>query len=111
MIIAERIVMLREAAIDRAVPIRIFAPRAEPEGHWTCRYEIGWPHGVKAHDVGGVDAVQALLLALSTVGVELYTSDAHKEGRLRFERESSGYGFPVLAGLRDLLEGDDRKFF
>jgi len=109
MIIATRVLKLREAGGEIDVPVRIAMPEPEPDGQWTCRYEIGWPHGVRAFAVGGFDAVQALQLALAAVGTELYTSDAHAERRLRWHRPGGGYGFPVPANLRDLLEGDDRE--
>lgn len=50
-------------------------------------------------------------LALQMIGIELYTNTAHEEGRLRWESEGQGYGFPVPATARDLLIGDDKKFY
>lgn len=61
--------------------------------------------------IGGADAMQALVIALQTVGAELYTSAYHTSGALYRERPGGGYGFPVTSGLRDLLEGDDKIFF
>jgi len=54
--------------------------------------------------------VQALVIALKLVGTELYTSEAHAGGRLRWETEGGGYGFPVPGTIRDLLVGDDARF-
>ncbi|WP_425330050.1 DUF6968 family protein [Terrirubrum flagellatum] len=51
------------------VPIRIFAPVVN-EAHFLCRYEIGWPEGAWTSAAAGVDAVQALHLALQKIGVE-----------------------------------------
>jgi hypothetical protein len=60
--------------------------------------------------------MQALILAIRTLGVEIYASDYHKSGCLRwFEPKSrsnwsepnGGYGFPVPFSLHDLLIGDD----
>ncbi len=106
MIVAVRVLKLREADREIDLPVRVFAPEPNPDGQWSCRAEIGWPDRTRTFDIGGFDGVQALLLALTMVGAELYTSDAHRQGRLRFERAGGGYGFPVPAILRDLLEGD-----
>jgi hypothetical protein len=44
------------------------------------------------------------------IGADLYTSEPHKAGRLRWNELGAGYGFPVPANLRDLLIGEDRQF-
>ena len=54
-----------------------------------------------------LDSVQALLLALQAIGAELYRSEHHLSGRLLWEKEGGGYGFPVPRNIRDLLVGDD----
>jgi hypothetical protein len=41
--------------------------------------------------------------------IELYASEAHKAGRLKWERPRGGYGFPLHSGIRDLYEGDDKR--
>ena len=108
MIIAKRVLTLRNEAGERAVPIRIYAPEEENGGHWVCRYEIEWPdHTVKRFGVG-IDAVQALVLALQIIGAELYTSPAHEAGRLSWA-EGSGYGFPLAKSVRDLAVGEDKE--
>ena len=107
--IAERILMLRRGSADVQVPIRIFAP--EPDGSaWRCRYEIGWPDGVRKRFAGGGDSVQAICLALQMIGADIYTSPHHASGQLRWERDGGGYGFPVPKTIRDLLVGDDATF-
>lgn len=58
---------------------------------------------------GGVDAVQALELALKIIGAQLYASDHHASGRLMWEAPGKGYGFPVPTSMRDLLIGDDKN--
>ena len=81
-----------------------------PEGggkHWSCRFSIGWPDGVDEDTSHGVDQVQAIILALQTIGARLYLSDYHRspEG-LYFETTGSGYGFPVP---RDPTGRSDRR--
>jgi hypothetical protein len=56
----------------------------------------------------GVDAVQALELALKMIGALIYTSDHHAAGNLMWEAQGKGYGFPVSRTIRDLLVGDDK---
>lgn len=38
-------------------------------------------------------------------------SSYHKSGKLALDARGRGYGFPVVSSLRDLLEGDDAKYF
>jgi hypothetical protein len=109
MLIATRVLQVREPAGTRDVPIQIFAPEPDTNS-WICRFEIGWPEGTLKRYAGGVDAVQALHLALQMIGVLLYTSEHHEAGRLMFQEPGRGYGFPITKSLRDLLIGDDARF-
>jgi hypothetical protein len=60
---------------------------------------------------GGVDDVQAIAIALQMIGAFLYASDHHASGKLVWLEAGKGYGFPVPNNLRDMLIGDDKKFF
>jgi len=108
--IASRILKIREGQSERQIPIRIFAPEKTKDASWSCRYEIDWPGEKREMTAFGVDAVQAILLAMELIGAELYTSTYHKAGALFFNRPGSGYGFPVAQSLRDQLVGDDANF-
>lgn len=110
MTIASRILKLQTSTTDTEIPVRIFAPK-QNESTWSCRYEIDWPHGQWSHDAVGFDAAQALVLALQMAGTAIYTSDYHKDGRLSWGEPGRGYGFPVPHGIRDMLVGDDARFF
>lgn len=110
MVVASRSLKLRRGERDIDIAIRVFSPRLDGD-HWSCRYEIDWPEGTRKGVAHGHDSVQALLLALNIVGSELYTSDYHKAGSLRSADAWKGYGFPVPQNLRDLLIGDDAKYF
>lgn len=110
MIIATRVLLLREGERDLEVPIRIHAPREDGEC-WMCDYEIDWPHETWRRYAAGLDAVQALVLALQKIGTELYTSEYHQSGRLMWVDPSQGYGFPLPSNARDMLRGDDTRFF
>jgi len=111
MIVARRTLKLKTNKGIVDVPVRVFAPAAGPKGSWKCRYEIDWPEGRWAMEIGGIDACQALLLAFYGIGSELYSSNYHKNRQLWFDAPGRGYGFPVPVSLRDLLEGDDKAFF
>ena len=67
MIIATCVLTLRRPKGNIEIPIRIFAPIPE-DIDWSCRLEIDWPDGTRRMDVGGVDAVQAIELAMNAIG-------------------------------------------
>ena len=110
MIIATRLLVLRDKGHDIPIPIQIHAPE-KVEARWDCRFEIGWPDGEAARWGSGVDAIQALLIAMQMIGAEIYASDHHRSGCLVWFEPGRGYGFPVTNNIRDLLVGDDKKFF
>jgi hypothetical protein len=110
MIIATRSLVLRDPGRDLPIPIQIHAPE-KMQDSWICRYEIDWPDGRAERWGTGVDALQALLIASQMIGAEIYASRYHKAGRLEWLAPDRGYGFPVANNIRDLLVGDDKKFF
>ncbi|MBB6308619.1 DUF6968 family protein [Xanthobacter tagetidis] len=108
MMIAERLLLLFVDGAEVGVPVRISAPVAAAKD-WSCHFAIHWPDGVRDDTVYGIDAVQALFLTMQMVGAQLYMSDAHSEGRLRWCEPGGGYGFPVPKAMRDELIGDDAR--
>ncbi len=110
MIVASRVLTLRNGKSNVQISIRISAPKKSADGAWSCRYEIDWPDKKSVRDIGGHDSTQALVLALQIIGAEIYSSNYHKAGHLFWEAPGKGYGFPVAPTLRDLLQGDDAKF-
>jgi hypothetical protein len=111
MMIATRSLKLRDGVNERRIDVRIFAPEQDKNGAWSCRYEIDWPEGKEIRCGWGADSVQSIVLALQAIGTDLYTSSYHKSGNLLFEKPGQGYGFPVPINARDLLVGDDAKYF
>src|SRR6476619_8392765 len=111
MLVASRTLTWRDGRRDLPVEIRIFAPVLGPEGSWGCRFEVGWPSGPKEVTIYGADAMQALVLALQIIAVHIYTSEYHESGNLFWDKPGSGYGFPANQSVRDLLIGDDKKYF
>ena len=108
MLIAQRLLIISSPSGDIEVPVRLFQPE-EDDGMWICPYEIDWPSERRAYFAAGVDGMQALILALRTISVEIYTSEYHEAGTLTWFEPGRGYGFPITSSLRDLLIGDDAK--
>jgi hypothetical protein len=44
---------------------------------------------------------------MEAIGTDIYTSDYHRSGRLRWLEYGDGYGFPVPKTIRHLLIGGD----
>jgi hypothetical protein len=108
-IIATRTLTLLDDQRAVEVPIRLYAPEPAQVG-WICRFEIAWPEGKIERWGSGVDAVQALSIAMQMIGAEIYVSRHHEANRLMWLAPGRGYGFPVTNNIRDLLVGDDQKF-
>jgi hypothetical protein len=88
------------------VEVRLFMPEKDDQA-WICRYEIDWPTRVKRSFAAGVDGIQAILLALHKIGISLYASEYHKNGKLIWQDPGHGCGFPISNNVRDLLIGDN----
>ncbi|MFZ3213709.1 MAG: hypothetical protein WA188_19560 [Terriglobales bacterium] len=91
-IIAERQLVGRQGDQTFAVTVRIGRPVPHPDGDWECPYVISGlpnPHGLR---VGGVDAVQALSLALRAIGADLQLQ--RKDIHLQWSGMDD-LGFPV----------------
>ena len=108
MLIASRHLTVTVEGCETDVPVTIFAP-IDRGDHWRCEFQIGWPGRKRTGKGRGIDAVQALLIAMQCIGVELYTSEAHAAGQLKWEQPGGGYGFPLHSGVSDLYEGDDKR--
>ena len=65
---------------------------------YFCPYQIKGAGDEKVRYAGGIDAFQALHLALSILRVELEVLNKHLGGRLRWECDDAGaLGFPGFA--------------
>ncbi len=111
MITATRTLTLRTGNRDIAIPIKVHTPEQKAALNWICRFEIDWPEGKAERWGAGVDAIQAQLIALQMIGAEIYTSPHHDASLLSWFEPGQGYGFPVSNNIRDLLIGDDAKYF
>ena len=77
MITATRILTLRDANRDIAIPINVHTPEQKAALNWICRFEIGWPEGTAERWGAGVDAIQAQLIALQMIGAEIAEIKSH----------------------------------
>ena len=108
--IAVRHYSLVEKGQRSDVTARIFKPERDPDGpNYRCRFQIEWPSDVKQFHAYGVDAIQALILALNLMGAYINTSQAVKKGKLVWLEPGGGFGLPVPRGIEDILQGDDRQ--
>jgi hypothetical protein len=64
--------------------VRFFAPEQAPTSEYKCRWEIHWPERLRKSYTCGVDAIQALMLAMRIVHTELRLSDPYKQGHLTY---------------------------
>ena len=86
------------------VIVRIGKPRKfRGYDSYFCPYEILWPDRRRISHHGGVDAVQALELAMKMIATDLYTSPHAAKLTWLGRRD---LGFPVLEAIRDLVPKD-----
>jgi hypothetical protein len=94
---------------ETKVMVRLGRPeRFSDSEDYYCPYEI---RGIGAEHVryaGGVDAVQALELALKAIGATLYTSSEWQTKELTWNG-GEDLGFPVPDSLSDLLPGASKQ--
>jgi hypothetical protein len=73
----------RKFELDGAdLAVRFYQPEKAPGGEFQCRWTVAWPEGLAGRYARGEDGVQALLLAMRSVQLELVESDYYKSGKL-----------------------------
>lgn len=103
-VIAEREL---ELADGRTVQVVIGQPQLFPEGgSFYCPIRITGIGKEKIMRVGGVDSVQALVLALHAISANLYTSDEARAGTLTWLGRRN-FGLPVAEPIKNLVPEDD----
>tara|TARA_R100000365_G_C2739530_1_gene68328 strand:+ start:740 stop:1087 length:348 start_codon:yes stop_codon:yes gene_type:complete len=110
MIIAARTMHITAGSGEVDAEVRLFQPETD-EHLFICRYEIDWPEGTLRSQAQGNDMIEALHLALQKLGTEMYLSRYHHDGTLHWMSGWVGYNFPIPKNGRDLLIGDDQRFF
>lgn len=90
-VIAERVLTatIKDKSFD--VLVRFWKPMPHPKGDWACLYKFIGIGNEELRYAAGIDAVQALQLAMFAVGAEL--SALRKDVKLAFLDESH-CGFP-----------------
>jgi hypothetical protein len=87
------------------VSCRFFRP--EPDGlSFRCRFEIHWPEGVRTKSTGGVDEVQALLLAMNIAHVDLLSA-RENNGRAVLFHDQRELDLPFPETVRHWVSGTD----
>lgn len=112
MIIGTRTLAIETDSHRTSVEIRLYLPEQDSERpEWRCRYEIDWPDGEVVSFAFGNDALHAIHAALQKLGAEVHASSFHKQRKMSWMKPWVGYGFPMPKGARDVLIGDDQKFY
>ncbi len=105
----EHVIAIRELELgqDKTITIKIGKPDIYPETtHYYCPYQILGIGKESIRYAYGEDSVQSLLLALSKIGIELYTSGEAKTGELKW-LGMANLGFPVPESIKDLIPIQD----
>jgi hypothetical protein len=92
--------VLRTIQVDgQDVSCRFFRP--EPDGSsFQCRFEIDWPEGRRSKAAGGIDEVQALLLAMQRAHTDLLAA-RENDGREVSWLDERTLGLPIARSIRD----------
>jgi hypothetical protein len=102
-VLAERILELDAAGDRRKVRVLLGQPRTMPGSHdFFCPYQVVGLGDEVVRYAGGVDAAQAIYLAMEAVGTALAATREALSGALTWYGEPA-LGFPVrdqLPGLR-----------
>lgn len=89
----------------KRVTVVIGKPEKFPDAEdYYCPYQIVGLGNERVRYAGGVDAVQAMLLALKMIGTDLCTSPEAQAKQLTWQGGQSpgDLGFPVPESVRDL---------
>jgi hypothetical protein len=81
--------------------VRIFPPQPD-QNDWRCEYQITWPGYDRRKYAMGIDAWQALQLAMYIVPSVIFSTDAFKDGRIGLwgERASTYEQICELFGVK-----------
>jgi hypothetical protein len=102
-IIAQRLLKTLTTA---TAEVTISIERPFPNGQdFKCRYTIEWPEHTQHGNSMGIDAIQALILALQRLAVEINFSDYAKNKHLVWLEPEGGFGLPLPPNLTDMEVG------
>ena len=110
MIIGSRTLTVETEDGPKAFEVRLYDPQPW-DSLYRCDYEIDWPEGTARSWAAGNDGLHAIFLAMQKIAQDLYMSRYHAERSMSWKKPWVGYGFPMPTNGRDLLIGDDKKFY
>jgi hypothetical protein len=85
------------------VDIELFAPTVDARGNdYQCGYRIRGLGNDEIRIAFGVDSLQALLMAMQRIAIDLYTSQPGDAGQLTW-LGAGDLGHPVPETIRDLV--------
>lgn len=90
----------RSFKVDGQEAICRFSRPEEDGGSYVCHYEILWPERLRSSKAGGVDEVQALLLAMQKAHTDLLAA-RNRDGRTVEWLDGESLGLPVAQSVRD----------
>ena len=98
------VVATRKLLLDGAQKVAVLIGKPEPfpdEQDWYCAYQIVGIGSGRVWWAGGVDPVQALILALQGAGAALVSSSEFEAGRLSWDAGTveGDLGFPLPKSL------------
>lgn len=100
-VIATRLLSLaRDKKAVQAITVRLGRPKRMPgTSDYYCPYQIAGIGSEKIKYVAGIDAFQAIQLAMGRIGTDLWALNQECQGKLRWEGdERGGLGFPTPHG-------------
>lgn len=98
-IIAQRVLkIVTTKTTEVTIPIERPFPDAQD---FKCRYKIEWPEGTQQGYSMGIDAIQALILPLHHLAVEINFSGYAKNKQLVWLEPEGGFGLPLPPNLTE----------
>lgn len=75
------------------------------DGDFRCAYRINGPRTQRRSHAMGIDAFQAIELAMQKIGTDLFFSEEGQHGELRWLDAPYEIGFPLPESTRDIAPG------
>jgi hypothetical protein len=100
-VIATRLLSLvRDKKTTQEITVRLGQPKHMPDtSDYYCPYQILGIGSEKIKYAAGIDAFQAIQLAMGRIGADLWALNQECSGQLRWEGDEHGdVGFPTPAG-------------
>jgi len=93
-IVAQREYFVKDATPPMVITARIGMPRKRADGRYECGAELQEPAMTTLRYMNGVDAFEAIQLALVVLGVDLKHINEQLDGALCWQQSNQGVGLP-----------------